>query len=175
MLQWLIFRRLAAAERKLGASLEYARQLYRASPGGFYKFARIIPMAAYRKQLAAEPYHLARIVAARLEDCGTCLQIEVNQASALGIEPALIQAALDGRVDDLPPDLADVCRFAAGVAKGTGAEEEYRDRIRSRWGEAGLAELALGIASCRVFPTVKRALGYATSCSSIKVKVPRAR
>ena len=175
MMQWLIFNRLAAAERKLGASLEYVRHLYRVSPGGFFKFARIMPLAAYRKKLPAEPCYVARLVATRHEDCGTCVQIEVNQALADGVAPAVIQATLDGRLDDLPAELAEVYRFAEGVVGATGEEDPLRDRMRQRWGEAGLAELALAIASCRVFPSVKRALGYATSCSKMRIDVAAAR
>ena len=46
-----------------------------------------------------------------------------------------------------------------------------RERVRERYGEEGLVELALGIAAARVFPVVKRALGYATSCALVKVKI----
>jgi hypothetical protein len=31
--------------------------------------------------------------------------------------------------------------------------------------------MALAIATCRAFPTIKRALGYAVSCSQIAVRV----
>jgi hypothetical protein len=40
------------------------------------------------------------------------------------------------------------------------------------WGiHEGLVELALAIASARVFPIAKRALGYATSCTLVDAKV----
>jgi hypothetical protein len=38
-------------------------------------------------------------------------------------------------------------------------------------GDEGLVEMALAIASCRVFPITKRALGYAVSCSAVAVRV----
>lgn len=44
-------------------------------------------------------------------------------------------------------------------------------RLRERYGEEGLVELALAIASARVFPVTKRALGYALSCSKVEVRV----
>jgi len=34
-----------------------------------------------------------------------------------------------------------------------------------------LIEMALAIATCRVFPTIKRALGYAVSCSAVAVRL----
>ena len=75
------------------------------------------------------------------------------------------------RVDDLPAELADVYRFAEEVVKASGEEDSYRERIRGHYGEEGLVELAMGIAFSRVFPTTKRALGYAKSCSVVRVEV----
>lgn len=169
MLGWLVSKRLSAAERQLGVSVDYLRHLYRVSPGGFFKFARILPLAAYRKRLPVEPFHIATLVAVKHEDCGTCVQIGVNLALQDGVPVALIKAAVDARPDDLPSELADVYRFAESVASADGQEGEFRDRIRQRWGETALAEMALAIASCRTFPALKRGLGYATSCSRVRV------
>ena len=73
--------------------------------------------------------------------------------------------------DALPEDLADVYHFTAAVVRATGDEESLRQRIRYRYGEDGLVELALAIASARVFPITKRALGYAKSCALVQVEV----
>jgi hypothetical protein len=43
--------------------------------------------------------------------------------------------------------------------------------MRLRYGDEGLVELALAIASCRTFPVTKRVLGYAVSCSDVAVHV----
>ena len=39
------------------------------------------------------------------------------------------------------------------------------------YGDRGLVELALAIASCRVFPITKRALGYGTSCAAVTIEL----
>ncbi len=80
-----------------------------------------------------------------------------------GVAPDLIRAAVRSDLDALPEELETVARFAEAGAPASGEEERY--------GEAGLAEPALGIASCRVFPATKRALGYATSCALVQVDV----
>jgi hypothetical protein len=72
---------------------------------------------------------------------------------------------------DLTPELADVYRFTSAVVELTGEEEPLRQRIRERYGEEGLVELALGIAAARMFPVTKRALGYATSCALVEIQV----
>ena len=54
-------------------------------------------------------------MAARHEDCGTCVQIEVNMAKRDRVPPQVIRAAADARPEDLPSDLADVYQLALAV------------------------------------------------------------
>jgi alkylhydroperoxidase family enzyme len=110
------------------------------------------------------------MVATQDEDCGTCVQIEVNLARKDGVPGNAIRAVLNNRPEDLTPELAEVYTFTKAVVEGSGEEEELRERIRERYGEEGLVELALGIAAARVFPVTKRALGFATSCALVEIK-----
>lgn len=171
MIRKLILKRLDKEERSLGESVEYMRHLVRTSLPAFFKFALFTPLAQHRRKLPPAPYRVARIVATRDEDCGTCVQIEVNLARKEGVPADVIRAVLNSRPEDLTPALADVYRFARSVVEASGGEEELRERVRERYGEEGLVELALGIAAARVFPVVKRALGYATSCALVEVKI----
>jgi alkylhydroperoxidase family enzyme len=167
----LISGRIDAAEKSLGESLEYLRHIARTSPSAFFKFALFTPLSRHRKKLPVNAYHVARMVATQNEDCGTCVQIVVNVARQEKVPVEILKAVLESRPDDLPPDLRDVYHFADEVVKATYAEEAYRGRLRERYGEEGLVELALAIASARVFPVTKRALGYALSCSKVEVRV----
>jgi hypothetical protein len=171
MLRWLIRRRLAAVEKQLGVPLDYCRYILDVSLGAFLKFAKLMPLAHYRRALPAAPFYVAQIVATRAEDCGPCVQITVNFAKKTGVSHQILQAAVVGEVEALPDDLALVYRFAEAVVARTGEEDELRGRIEELYGKAGLVELALAIAVCRVFPTTKRALGFATSCSKVAVTV----
>lgn len=171
MIRRLILKRLDKEERSLGESVDYVRHLVRTSLPAFFKFALFTPLSQHRRKLPPAPYRVARIVATRDEDCGTCVQIEVNLARRDGVPTDVIRAVLNNRPGDMTPELADVYRFAKSVVEASGGEEELRERVRERYGEEGLVELALGIASARVFPVAKRALGYATSCALVKVKI----
>jgi len=171
MIRFLVERKLAAAERELGGSLDYVRHILRASLGSFFKFTRLLGLAEHRRALPPAPFRVARIVAARDEDCGTCVQIEVNLARREGVDPAVLQSVLAGRPEELGPELADTYRFAQAVVEATGEEDALREAMRAHWGEAGLVELALGIASARFFPITKRALGHATRCAEVEVVV----
>ena len=171
MIRRLILKQLAKQERELGESVDYVRDILQASLPAFFKFALFTPLAQHRRKLSPEAYRLARLVATQDEDCGTCVQIEVNLAINDGVKAEIIRAALKGNAEGLPPELADVYHFAKGVVEASGEEEDFRERIRQRYGEDGLVELALGIASARVFPITKRALGYAKSCALVEVRV----
>lgn len=171
MLQTLLMKKLDSVERELGASVDYLRHILRISRRAFFAFARFIPLARYRHVLPPDPCHVARLVATRDEDCGSCVQIAVNLARKDGMSADLIAAVLERRPEDLPGPLADVYRFTEAVVEATGQDEAYRDRLRARYGEEGLVELAFAMATCRVFPITKRALGYAASCAQVEIRV----
>jgi hypothetical protein len=95
----------------------------------------------------------------------------VNLARSAGVRAEVLRAAVKQLPDELPAELADVYRFAQAVVEAQGAEGEWRERVRERYGEEALVELALAIAAARVFPTTKRALGYATSCALVQIEV----
>ena len=172
MLRALIAKKLDAEERRLGVPLDYLRHILRVSLGSFFTFAKIMPISQHRKVLPPEPYYVARMVATRDEDCGTCLQIEVNLAVRDGVAGEILRAVLDRAPESLAAELADVYRFAEAVVEVSGQEDGLRPRIVERWGERGLVELALAIAAARFFPITKRTLGYAKSCRLVEVSIP---
>src|SRR5262245_27489257 len=115
MIRRLILARLAVAEKDLGVSLDYCRYILRVSLRASMKFAKFLAVDEYHRALPAGPCYVARIVAVRDEDCGTCVQIAVNQAKKVGIPSEQLQAVLDGRPEDLPEELRDAYHFAEAV------------------------------------------------------------
>ncbi len=172
MITALINNRLDAAERQLGVPVDYLREMYRDARGAFFKFAKFPGIAAYRKKLPKEPHAVGTLVASRSCDCGTCLQIGVNLARKEGVSPEIIRAVLDRRPEDLEPPLADVYHFASSVVDEIPADEEtLRARIVERFGKEASIELAMALATARVFPHLKRAMGHAISCSKVEIKM----
>ncbi len=72
---------------------------------------------------------------------------------------------------DLPEELGDVYLFAECIVQNSGDVDPLRSKMRQRYGEKGLVELAMAIALARTFPTVKRGLGYASTCDLKGMKV----
>jgi alkylhydroperoxidase family enzyme len=171
MIRNLILRKLDKEERTLGESVDYLRHILRTSLPAFFKFALFTPLAQHRRKLPSAPLRVAHMIATQDEDCGSCVQIAVNLARRDGVPAEVIHAVLNGHPEKLTPDLADVYHFTKAIVEASDKEEAYRQRLRDRFGEEGLVELALGIATARVFPITKRALGYATSCSLVKVNI----
>ena len=162
--------RLSVAEREMGTSVEYLRHILRVSVRAFLVFTKILPLAKYYRRLPLEALHVARLTALCYEDCGDCVQGEVNMAKRAGVSLALVQAILTGEAIELPEELADVYHFSLAILE-TRDDDSLRNRVRGHYGEEGLVEIALALGACRVFPTIRRALGYAKSCSIEPIKI----
>ena len=150
--------------------VSYMRELIDTDPAAFMAFSNVQGLGGYRK---APPQALiaARLVATLAEDCGPCTQIVVSMGEEQGIDPAVLKAILTGDEAAMGPDAALAWRFArASLARDMEAADPLRDEIVRRWGRKALAALALGIASARVFPTVKYALGHGKTCSKVQVR-----
>ncbi len=169
MLRWLIRRKLSREEKRLGESVDYLRHIVNVSPTVFLRFACILPFANSRRTLPKEAWYVAQIVSLKREDCGPCLQITVNLAQRDRVDSDLIRAVLDGDVGRLSGELVDVYRFAQSIVNSDVDPNDLRDKMRDRYGERGLIELAYAIAGSRIPPTVKRVLGFAKTCREVDV------
>ena len=172
MLRWFFKRKLDSEEKRLGESMDYLRYIVDTSPAAFIRFASIMPFAGSRKKLSKEAWYIAQLVSVRNEDCGPCLQITVNLAQKDNVDASLIETVLSEKPAELSTEHADVYRFARAVADTESSSpdvDQLRETIRKRYGDRGLIEMSFAIASGRIPPTVKRVLGYATSCSLTQV------
>jgi AhpD family alkylhydroperoxidase len=108
------------------------------------------------------------MAAAMVEDCGPCVQIHVNLALKDGVSADVLRALAARRLDQAPADAALGFAYGEAVAQGVMADE-VRDRIRAKWGEKGLIELAFTIATARFYPALKRGMGYAHACERVVI------
>lgn len=169
MLRPLIEFALRRGEKETGEKADFVREMYDAAPGGFWRFGFFMPMSRYRKVVPAEAFAVAKIAAVHAEDCGPCLQTAVNLATADGVSPQIIRAAVTRSLADMDERTRTAFEFAEAVVARDNRSEELRPLIVAWWGKAGTVELALVIAATRVFPTVKRALGHGQACSRVVI------
>lgn len=160
-----------AAERKLRVPADYLGRMGETSFAGFLKFLLVLPVTGHHRTATRHLAHAARIVASQHEDCGPCVQIAVNTARDDGLPADLVRAILDRREGELPGDVLLAVRFAEAVLAADGREAPLREQLERDHGPAAVTELALAIATARLFPTIKRGLGYAQSCSVAPIEI----
>jgi len=158
-------------EQAIGGSMEFLRDMLEHAPEATTKFFSFMPLANHGVAAEVDALTVARMVALRAEDCGPCLQIAVNVARATGVDPTLIQTVLDERPEDLPPLLQRVYAFTRAVVETSPEADALGAALSEELGRPALVELALAVATIRVYPTLKRGLGYARSCAKVTVEV----
>lgn len=170
MLKTLYRAALARFEKHYDYDASYMRQLLDADIGAFRAFSAVRRLAGFRRGAPAAAIAAAGIVGTMAEDCGPCTQIGVRIAAEGGIPARVLKGILTGDEAAMGPDAALARRFAlAALARDLEAADPLREAVVRRWGEKGLAALALSIAAARVYPTVKYALGHGKACSKVRV------
>lgn len=171
MISMMLNKEIDKAEEFLGANMDYLRHLQDQSLGAALKFFMFMPMAGHGKTADPNALAVARLVATKQEDCGPCVQATVNGALAAGADKAVVQAVLDADLETLSPTLRQVHDFAKSVARADPSATSQSEELSELLGAAAVMELSLAIASARVFPTLKRGMGFAQSCAMVKVEV----
>ncbi len=158
-------------EKRYDYDAGYLHELIAADPAAFQAFAGVRKLQSYRKGAPPAAVVAAGLVGTMAEDCGPCTQIVVSMAEEAGMPGAVLKAILTGDEGAMGPDAALAWRFArASLDRDLEAADPLRDEVVRRWGAKGLAALALSLASARVYPTVKYALGHGRACSKIRVR-----
>lgn len=164
---------IARQERAVGAPLDYLRTVADASTAAVVKLGAFAPLAAHRQRTPPIVWHLARLGATEVQDCGTCVQIVVNQARAEGVPASILHGVLSGDESRLDDAERLALRYGRGIAARDGARTLV-DEVRDWFGPEILVELALAVATCQVFPILKRGLGQDLACAVVTVEVPGA-
>jgi hypothetical protein len=141
------------------------------SRAAFWKLGMTVGLMSHRKHVSPTVWHVALIASVRAEDCGPCLQIAVNRALHAGVARDIVTAAARKGANSLPPLEADVFDFASAVARNAPVDEALRSRLASALSEKAFVDLAFAVITGRTFPTLKRAVGIAQSCSLVQIAV----
>ena len=169
MLKWLLKRRIAAFERAFGYDASYLHQLLDTDVSAVMALWKLQAMSHYRKGVPREAYYAAALVGVLAEDCGPCAQLVVGMAERDGVAADTLRAIATGDLRGMPDDAVLAYRFAKASLARELAADELRDEIVKRWGETGLISLAYALASSRVYPTIKYALGHGKACTRLTV------
>jgi hypothetical protein len=162
---------IRAREKTIGVPLDYQRDMAAASPGSALKLQEIARLVRENQSVPEPVAMLAALGAVMAEDCGDCVQIYVNLALKAGIDKAIVKAALENRLSDLPADLKLGFCFGRVVSENDPMLLEKGAALEAKFGRKALVDLSLVIALARFYPTVKRALGHSRTCAEARVSV----
>ena len=140
---------IAAREHDLGVPLEYQRDMAAAAPGSALRLQEIARLVREGQSVPEQVAAMAALGATLAEDCGECVQIQVNLAAKAGIEERHIKAALENRLSDLPADLKLGLCFGRVVSENDPMLLEKGQALEARFGRKALVDLALVVALAR--------------------------
>ena len=169
MIGFLANRLISMMEKRLNSDMGYMRALNAASPRGFDRFLKATALARHCETVPVLASHAARLTAMVFEDCGPCVKIAVDQARAAGMADTVIQALLAANLAGMPEDIALAHGFAGSILTRSAELDEARQKVRARWGEAGVVDLTMATQGSRLYPMIKRGLGFAQSCQQVRV------
>ena len=169
MVKWLLRRIIGAFEREWNYDASYLREIAETSPRAAWLFLRAARLGNYRRDVPMEALVAAGITAVRSEDCGPCTQLGATMAEQQGVHPDVLRAVLKDDVAAMPEDAALAWRFTKAVLAHDAAADDYRAVILERWGPRAVVSLAFAIATARLYPTVKYAMGHGKACTRIVV------
>lgn len=146
-----------------GYDTTYMHELADHSPAGFTAFQNFLPMGSVREALPVDAYYVAKLVSMRVEDCGACFQLNVRMAIEAGVKAEVVKATFTPSID-LEPRLQRVADMASQITPEGHISDELRAALESEYTKEQMLEFGLAIASTKVYPAIKRVLGYAHAC-----------
>lgn len=168
LIRWFSNRTATKMERQSKADMTIMHEINKGTGGAIYKFGLFNMLSQHRELIPVTPWYLARISSAQVLDCGPCTQIVMNFAILEKVPTEKLEACLNGGTGLTGDDLL-AYKYGKAMAENDPEIVELVEQVRDRWGDEGLVEMALNVASSQVFPVAKRGLGLAISCSKVRV------
>ncbi len=169
MIGYLLHKYVAAFERKYNYDAAYLHELADISPRDFYGFAKVQMTLQSKHHAPNDALQAAAIGGALVEDCGPCVQIASDRAVEAGM------SRRDHQSRFFPVSQPDPMRNSVSIMRArcwTAARTCGRtapETIEARWSKRGLIALTFMAMAARNFPVIKRALGHARTCQSVRV------
>lgn len=110
------------------------------------------------------------VVASTMEgDCGPCVQLVVDMALEAGVPAGQIELCLQGRAAEAG-QMGLGFRFAQAAIADLPELEALRHEIEEGFGPEAVIAASFAASSGRVYPVLKRGLGYGHTCSRVSIE-----
>jgi hypothetical protein len=133
------------------------------------KLTHFMPATMHRYAAPADLFHMARIGATLIEDCGPCALTAARGALDDDVSRDLVNAALASK--PLEGDKQTAFDFGQAIARQSTDALMLGEAIEAKYGRTVRLELAMTAATVRAYPGMKRGLGLTTACSITKLEV----
>jgi hypothetical protein len=160
---------LNAVDRTSPDESAYFQELAKAPGHAFEKFVNFMPVTMHRWEAPADLFHMARIGATLIEDCGPCVLTAANGALSDGVSKQQINAALSAKLPE--GDLGTAFNFGQAIAMHAAEAIALGEAIEAKYGRAVRLELAMTAATVRAYPAVKRGLGLSKNCEVTRLVI----
>jgi hypothetical protein len=160
---------LGVVDRLTPGESAYIHEVAKAPGHALEKLKHFMPAAQHRHEAPAELFHMARIGATLVEDCGPCALTAARGALSDGVSREVVNAALAAS----PAEGDQALGFAFGQAIATQSADALTlgEQIEAKFGRTVRLELAMTTAMVRAYPAMKRGLGLTKACSTTRLKV----
>jgi hypothetical protein len=186
LMVWIALGILVARQRIVPAGIPksmFLRVIDRMSPGesayihevgnapghALEKLTHFMPVTMHRYAAPADLFHMTRIGATLIEDCGPCALTAARGALSDGVPKDLVNAALVSK--PLDGDRQTAFDLGVAIARQSAEALTLGEAIEAKHGRTVRLELAMTAATVRAYPGMKRGLGLTTSCSLTKLEV----
>lgn len=102
-------------------------------------------------------------------DCGPCVQLVVDMALDADVPSNQLALCLEGKAEEAG-DVGLGFRFSQAAIADLPELEELRADIETRFGALAVAAASFAASSGRVYPVLKRGLGFGATCSRVNIK-----
>ncbi len=142
----------------------YMRRMEKGAGEAFQAFTNFLPMGRIGASVPNDILWTAKISGMLVEDCGACTQLSIRMAVEAGVKPNFVRKLIEDN-ESLEAKYKLIFDFARAVVGNTADHIDLQKRVEKEYTEEQLIELSVALASVKVYPTIKRALGAFESCS----------
>jgi hypothetical protein len=160
---------LRVIDRMAPGESAYMHEVGNAPGHALEKLQHFMPVTTHRYAAPADLFHMTRIGATLIEDCGPCALTAARGALSDGVPKDLINAALASK--PLDGDRQTAFDLGVAIARQSADALTLGEAIEAKYGRTVRLELAMTAATVRAYPGMKRGLGLTTSCSLTKLEV----
>ncbi|MGO9935497.1 MAG: hypothetical protein ACLPV8_27310 [Steroidobacteraceae bacterium] len=147
----------------------YFHEVANAPGHALEKLEHFMPVTNHRYAAPADLFHMTRIGATLVEDCGPCALTAARGALSDGVPKDLINTALASK--PLVGDRQTAFDFGVAIARQAADAFTLGEAIEAKYGRIVRLELAMTAATVRAYPGMKRGLGLTTACSLANLEI----